>query len=549
MNISSPKNRFTRLSSQNQINIPDFLKIPPPKVYINIKENVGSVKDNRPEFTSQNNHMPLPIEKKKYSNKEQTFPDLDCTDDILFEPIANDLFNTLYPDDPNMILNSNLSPGVSYEINDENNDSLGILYPYDSVIPSYSTTENIPIRQAEIPKNNLGQNESVYPLPRRKVNTVTTNNHILLPIVEEWINQLDTSDAVKSTNRSKLKKFISFLITERENYPTKDNIRKYSEGVRKDPQIKHSSNYNYTSAVNVFFKWAEDHDKFKNTVKAPKINPTQRTHLPSELVPNWMSILKIALDVWLRILDSDTRTKEQYRNEILNLLGFFISNRAHKKPSARGIQKYYTTGSPKDINSIKAINLFFDWTEKNNIYPNIAINIVPSYISTEQLHILKKEIDQNTIKVTITISDMVRAGFFAAKAMDILNNELILFKIGIQNSCYNSINASRKIYLLKFANFLYSYRITTPRQEDIVAFYNHHLSNQCLSTINRFLTIIKDFFSWTSQMCIYPNIARNIKIRHPRSDRNIYTSILCENSEMAFIPPASAPLIIMRPDI
>ena len=587
MNVQTPKNRFTNSFSKNQINKPNFLNFPPPKINIDFKEGVGSNKNNQVVFNPLN-PIPSPIEKKKYSNQEQITPSLDFTDIAPFDSSTSDLSVTVYPDEQNQVLNtntlqttintsnppnrsacfsiaypedldtvlSNISfQGVNYEHNDENYDSFGVMYPYKSAESNDFVAENPPIPQNITTRNSKKLESATKKTVNKRPNRVKINSHLLQPLVEEWVAQIDTSLSVKKSTRSKMNKFISFLREKGVDVPTKIHLQEYINAAHNDPRIK-ASYSSYISTVHMFFDWAVETGKYDALFTAEETNTTrcnqaQTISIPPPQTFNWVNALTVALEVWLKTLHKDVEIIERYRSEILNLLDFLESTRDSKRPTASSIQAYYSTGSPKNIISIKIISLFFSWTEKSGIYKNIALNILPSYISSKQLHILEQEINGHNLStnVEITIDDMSNAGFFPNKAMDILNNELILFKIWIQSLNSDSVYVKRKVHLLKFANFLYSCKITTPTQKDIIEFYNHYLVNQSISTINHFISAIKAFFNWTKQTCMYPNIAINIRPRYKWLIENKDVPILCANDEMKFIPPASKLLIIFRQNI
>ena len=587
MNVQAPKNRFTNLFSKNQINKPNFLNFPPPKINIDVKESVGSSENNQVVFNPLN-PIPSPIEKKKYSNQEQITPSLDFTDIAPFDSSTSDLSVTVYPDEQNQVLNtntlqttintsnppnrsacfsiaypedldtvlSNISvQDVVYKHNDENYDSFGVLYPYESAESNDFVADNPSIPQNTTTRNNKKLESTTKKTVKQRPNRVKINSHLLQPLVEEWVAQIDTSLSVKKATRSKMNRFISFLSAKGVDIPTKIHLQEYINAVHNDPRIKASYRC-YISTVHMFFDWAVETGKYDALFTAKETNTTrcnqaQTISIPPPQTVNWINTLTVALEVWLKTLHEDVEIIERYKSEILTLLDFLESTRDSKRPTASSIQAYYSTGSPKNIISIKTINLFFSWTEKSGIYKNIALNIFPSYISDKQLHILEQEINSYSpsTNVEITIDDMSNAGFFPNKAMDILDNELILFKIWIQSLNSDSVYVKRKGHILKFANFLYSCKITTPTQKDIIEFYNHYLVNQSISTINRFVSIIKAFFNWTKQTCMYPNIAINIRPRYKWLIGNKDVPILCANDEMKFILPASKPLIIFRQNI
>ena len=63
----------------------------------------------------------------------------------------------------------------------------------------------------------------------------------------------------------------------------------------------------------------------------------------------------------------------------------------------------------------------------------------------------------------------------------------------------------------QFANYLQAECIAAPCKDDIIAFRKHIAATRKPSTANSYLMAVKQFFKWTEERGLYPNIAKNVK--------------------------------------
>lgn len=63
----------------------------------------------------------------------------------------------------------------------------------------------------------------------------------------------------------------------------------------------------------------------------------------------------------------------------------------------------------------------------------------------------------------------------------------------------------------QFINYLQTNNITRPAREDIIAFRDSIALNHRPSTVQNYLAAVKQFFRWTAQEGLYPNIADHVK--------------------------------------
>lgn len=62
-----------------------------------------------------------------------------------------------------------------------------------------------------------------------------------------------------------------------------------------------------------------------------------------------------------------------------------------------------------------------------------------------------------------------------------------------------------------FKEYLSAHGITSPTRDDVVAFRDSLKENHKASTVQAYIMGVKQFFKWTAQEGLYPNIAENVK--------------------------------------
>ena len=209
---------------------------------------------------------------------------------------------------------------------------------------------------------------------------------------------------------------------------------------------------------------------------------------------------------------------------------------------------------------LSAIRAFFRWTAEAGLYKNITIGTeyqlvikMRSYKTQSRRNADKEQEISNLnnkgqnktpiSKVIITTHDMVAAKFLPTQAKYLINNDLVVFKRWIETLNAGVTNNRKKGWILRFAYFLHSENRTTPTQQDIIDYYKNNLSHFSIDMVNKNMISIRNFFSWTAEQTIYPNIAINT---YPVNRKPINADdipILPDKMCMKPIPNPTEPLI------
>lgn len=243
MNVRSPRKTATNYQNTNQDNIYAFLKLPPPTINLIPKEHVGVRQNNQLQFDQTNERIFSPIKERSYFNIN--IDQDDFISSIWRSNINEDLFDDLISED-NTVSQSNTtqkpvdespavtSPEVPNKTNKKDNN-LNLLYSTIRIIPTEDHVNTI-LRDA-------------------------IRNHPLTPIIEDWVSQKKGSQDMRYGCKSKLNKFIVFLIDLGVKYPTESHLLLYKHAL-KNSNVKYANNYISTTIA--FFKWAGDHGYYKD---------------------------------------------------------------------------------------------------------------------------------------------------------------------------------------------------------------------------------------------------------------------------------------------
>lgn len=526
MNVQNPRKRIISPKDRHGNHMLDFLKTSPPKVDINIKHNVGEIDRQQLKFGYLNNRTNSPT--GEMIPKHQRFSD-DLDDDSL-----------------------NMLTDVLLDISDSETDN---------IIPQISEQEVLKHDKSIAPIKQLYRRKKTEMIPDYEIDF-----HMLTPIFKEWTNsvEVDKETLIKYTYR--LGSLIKFLVDNNIQHPTMDHIMTFIEYNVATLPTGDGDKKNYISSIIAFFKWTNANHKYKNITEglksskaldpiAGKFFQNQDSKIKNVHVLTEEGSLSKILNLWAHTLISDDATKTRYKSVIYSLVAFFCENNL-TNPTPENITEYYQKyifirDNIEVDGSFEIIKNFFSWANTLGIYPNIAANARPEYIPIPQEDIenLRKELIEETqnntkLKMTLTIREMVKSGFSENEAESLINIELIVIKNWIQNLNVSSLNTNYKHYILDFAYFLYSNKITTPTQKNITDFYDYLIENNFSGIIGH-ISAIKLFFKWTASCGIYPNIAINV-VSLSTIQIDPYPIILRPKKHRRHIPNPQVPLIAIR---
>lgn len=505
----------------------DFLKSPPPKIDINIKRNVGEAASQQLKFGHLNNRTNSPT--GEIIPKHQRFSD--DLDDASLEILTDVLLN----------------------ISDSETDS---------IIPQADKQEALEYPRSATQVKQLYRKKKTEMIPAYEIDF-----HMLAPVFKEWIGsiEVDKETLIKYTYR--LSNLIKFLVDNSIQHPTIDNILTFIKYNIATLPTGDGDKKNFISNILSFFWWAEANHKYKNITKGLKPSkalesvvhefvPNQNGNVKNVKVLTGEGNLSRILNLWKQTLVDNNAIKTRYKSVIYSLVAFWEENNI-TNPTPENITEYYQKyifirDNIKVAGSFEIIKNFFNWTYALGIYPNIAAEAHPEYIPVPQEDIKKlrekliEETQNDTrLKMVITTREMVEAGFSENEAESLINTELIYINNWIQSLNISNLSTSHKHYILDFAYFLYSNRITTPTQKSIIDFYDYLIENK-FSGLSGHISAIKCFFKWTAECGIYPNIAINI-VSPSTIQRNHYPyTILCSSKNRCRIPNPQVPLIGIR---
>lgn len=387
--------------------------------------------------------------------------------------------------------------------------------------------------------------------------------HILAPIFYDWMASNERLGQQAQRKREyDIRNLIKFLIDNNIQHPTTDHILAFIKYNIEPLEVHENIKKVHVSHICIFFRWAKSNNRYNNIMEgltpSKILDPVATQSIPRQI--NTLTNCKLTLDeqslskilnLWAQTLDNDKKVK--YKRVMYSLMAFFNENNI-SNPTKKDIMEYYQNyifiRDNIDVSdSFEIIKNFFNWTHSIGIYDNITENACPEYIpvpESEVDQIRKKLIDKiqsiPQIKTTINIYNLVKAGFPEEKAESFINNELIFFKIWIQDLEISISNTNSKNQILRFANFLYTNNILTPTQEDIDQYYNYLLKNDP-SAIKSSVAAIKRFFKWTAIQNIYPNIAINVIPACHIYPGHYHSSILYDIDSRQLITNANRPLI------
>ena len=450
-------------------------------------------------------------------------------------------------------------------VNDIGGDPLDQLQPnlFDNLEQECSHHDKI--QKQKTAKNQPDRRIGRYGgLPKKIVSDYKIDFHMLTPFMKEWLNS--KPDADKNTLRGhnyQMRNLIKFLVDNNIQHPTTDHVLTY---IKYNILSLNTGTINkkfYISSICVFFKWAERNSKYPNITRditpskifdpiaSKYMQATTNTITNPQLTHKEGNLSKI-LNLWVQNLGDNNAQKTRYKSVMYSLITFFIENNI-TNPTSDDITEYYTQyifirDNIEVKGSFDIIKNFFNWACSIGIYDNIAENASPEYTPVPEAEInqLRNELIDNVQgtnkpKMTITVREIVKAGFPPNHAVSLINSELIIFRRWIESLKFSDFNNTLKGCILKFAYFLCVEGILIPTQENLDEYYNNVIKKNALN-IDNHITAIKSFFKWTDQENIYPNIARNIisikKIKHGKN-----TSILREQSKRFDIESTNRPLI------
>lgn len=243
MNVRSPRKTATNYQNTNQDNIYALPKLPPSTINLIPKEHVGVRQNKQLQFDQTNERIFSPIRDRSYFNI--SIDQDDFISSIWRSNINEDLFDDLTSEDNTVSQSDTIqkpvdelpavtSPEVPNKTNEKNNN-LNLLYSIIRIIPTEDHVNTI-LRDA-------------------------IRNHPLTPIIEDWVSQKKGSQDMRYGCKSKMNKFIVFLIDLGIKYPTESHLLLYKHAL-KNSNVKYASNYISTTIA--FFKWAGDHGYYKD---------------------------------------------------------------------------------------------------------------------------------------------------------------------------------------------------------------------------------------------------------------------------------------------
>lgn len=255
MNVKSPRKLLINPQNISQNDIPNFLKFPPPKIDIILKENVGNTQYNQSIPKHVDSQTISLIPKKKYSETNTCQNPNDMQSSNLFFNDENstflfsedlfddlDLENTIVPQ-----LNLNEEPEKKHPKIEDQKVQYGQMAEHNEPDP-YANIRVIPISA----HNQIALIRAI-------------SRHPLTPIIERWINQKNVSKKTHIIYRHKLKRFVVFLIDQNVQYPTAFHFSLYRRALLRNNPSHYS--VDCVSSVRSFFRWAEANGEYENITK------------------------------------------------------------------------------------------------------------------------------------------------------------------------------------------------------------------------------------------------------------------------------------------
>ena len=403
MNVSSPQKSRIPHTKDNQPKGTPILPTQPIIVNNAIpKQHVGAGKNNQLNFEPEVGRIFSPAGNQTSFN---SIPTNDFyTDQNPFDLLPENLFDVSLSEDD--ILNqpeTNKEPVVNKPI-----EEVPKVVPEEVYQPQINnqhpqeTTEDEYEESSpqDEPRSSIHPNNKPKPLA----------NHPLTPLVEKWLEQNSPNRKTFTDYKSKMKKFIKFLIDKEVKAPTQKDICLYSQMLDKEHNRHFSTNY--LSAVRAFFKWTADAGLYEDITLGTKgrlhkvyqqedVQSSKQLTSPQPIIRTvpraTITISDMEKAQFLHkqaeyLINSDLRVFKQWIEtmdiiDINDQRKFYILKFAHflhsenrTTPTQQDIIDYYnkylrTFWHNTVNNSLLPIRRFFEWTSKNGIYPNIAFNI------------------------------------------------------------------------------------------------------------------------------------------------------------------------------
>ena len=240
MNVKSPQKTSISPQHTNQKSIPEFLKLPPPKVNSVPKEHVGVKQTNQLQFNQTNDRTFSPISEKHYLNIS-----IDQDDFIL--PIWESNINEDLFDNP--VLTDNTAFKSNIKKKSDNSTY------HKAKVNSGGNSENL-------------LHTGIRLIPTEDHDQITLKNaiesHPLTPIIKKWVSQRGGTKDTHYGYKSKLNKFIIFLIDLNIKYPKRFHLLLYKHAL-KNSDFKNTNDY--ISTIRSFFKWAKANGYYNDISK------------------------------------------------------------------------------------------------------------------------------------------------------------------------------------------------------------------------------------------------------------------------------------------
>ena len=258
------------------------------------------------------------------------------------------------------------------------------------------------------------------------------------------------------------------------------------------------------------------------------------------------------------------RVSATYKSQVNKFIKFLVGQEVQDPTKEHFVLFYDSIQKDPNIKGpghyLSAIRVFFRWTAEAGLYKNITTGTeyqlvirMRSYKAQSRRNADKEQeiSDLNNkgqnktsvAKVIITTHDMVTAKFLLTQAEYLINNDLVVFKRWIETLDDGVTNNRKKGWILRFAYFLHSENRTTPTQQDIIDYYKKNLSHFSTDMVNKNMIAIRNFFSWTAEQTIYPNIAINIYSVNRKPINEYDIPILPDREYLQFVPRPTRPLI------
>ena len=406
MNVSSPKKRVPTAKDRQNKSIPD---LPAATLAVNNaipKQNVGIDQTNQLQFDPEVGRIFSPIGRQTYFNEEDDsnipFKTYIRIDEDPFEFLTEDLFDIPVSED---------DISIQPEINEESVDELNEGINWISSSELFQSNESTPSSE-DAPKENVSIST------RKKGNKYSNEaveKHPLTPIVKKWLSQVSDNKKVFSSKKSKINRFIQFLVEEEVDAPTKKDIELYNQSLFNDATVKCPGDY--MSATRSFFRWTEEFNLYKNITKGTErrrhtyearvgqggqpeqqlIAAHQVTIIRQKAIItiNDMERAKFLHNQAMYLINNDLIIFKQWietlyagsvdaRKKVIFLrFAHFLHSENRTTPTQQDIIDYYKQYlSGFDCTTVNKtmvpIKRFFAWTAEKTIYPNIAINICPT---------------------------------------------------------------------------------------------------------------------------------------------------------------------------